>query len=104
MSAVRGMGISGAGDRRPAVVAGSAGHRPGPVAADFMAVDTLAGFSDHLAGGATPVVVVVRYVTMWCPIRPSHSAPLPTAGVPACAGRGTVACARVDDLSAGAGR
>lgn len=63
-------------DQRPNVVAGTIGHLPNQVSADFTINDSqnnLFTLSDYLEGGATPADAVVLYFTMWCPICLGHT-------------------------------
>ncbi len=89
-------------DRRPDVVAGSVGHMPGQVVADFSVSDSrgnLFTLSDHLAGGSEPADVVVLYFTMWCPICLGHSDHIYNQVMPQFRTRGTVVYALVDYVS-----
>lgn len=89
-------------DRRPSVSAGSTGHLPGQLAADFsLSTSTAAIFqlSEHLSGGSAEADAMVLYFTMWCPTCLAHSDHMYNLVIPRFQSRGTVVYALVDYVS-----
>lgn len=62
-------------DKRPPVVAGEIGGRPGDTSPDFSLITTTNQnfvLSDHRQNGSQGADAVVIYFTMWCPVCAGH--------------------------------
>ena len=89
-------------DQRPNVVAGTVGHLPNQISADFTINDSQNNpftLSDYLDDGATPADAVVLYFTMWCPICLGHTDHMFNAIRPQFQTQGDVVFVLVDYIS-----